>query len=49
MELDCLYLSPAQLLMIIVDSDREVGMFALMPYNGIENLDLNQMQILYQK
>ena len=49
MELDCLHPSPTQLLTITVDQDGEVGMIALLPESGIKTMDLNQLQVLYQK
>ena len=47
MELDCLHPSPTQLIMVIVDSDGNVGLAGILPAEGIENLDINQMQIFY--
>jgi hypothetical protein len=49
MELNCLHPSPTQLFMIVVNEQGKVGMFSLLPEDGIKNLDLNQLQILYQK
>lgn len=48
MELECLHPEPTQLFIQIVDEKGQIGLIALLDQEGIQNLDLNQLMILYQ-